>query len=335
MTRTVSCVRPDGTPATDPSECRRTAPPTVTSCVEYSGCGAQWNIGNWSSCTNTCGIGIQTRPVTCQAADGSVQPDVACARRRPSGQQSCGDYSTCTFSWVTSEWGSCEVSNSCGVGSESRNVHCQRSDGCTVADGNCASSRPAAARGCVAPTCVATNTSCASLFANGTTTSGRYTIDPDGPGGSTGLSVYCDMTSHGGGWTNLDFVNDRVWLDASNFIACTGGLQQDANSITCTRPRFDGQEGLPLYQFRCDGSDRSVDYVLDHVAPLLGHRARRLLGFTQLASGQIMGGGASTGGNEYCYAHGVVARIDHLACDEYRVPGNNQQCVPGYFTLRL
>jgi hypothetical protein len=45
--------------------------------------------------------------------------------------------------------------------------------------------------------------SCASLLAAGQTQDGLYVVDPDGAGGFAPLTVRCDMTRDGGGWTML------------------------------------------------------------------------------------------------------------------------------------
>jgi RHS repeat-associated protein len=45
--------------------------------------------------------------------------------------------------------------------------------------------------------------SCRDIYESGVTTSGDYTIDPDGEGGADPISVYCLMSLSGGGWTKL------------------------------------------------------------------------------------------------------------------------------------
>ena len=43
--------------------------------------------------------------------------------------------------------------------------------------------------------------SCREVLDRGSTLSGRYEIDPDGPGGIASFDVYCDMDTWDGGWT--------------------------------------------------------------------------------------------------------------------------------------
>ncbi|MFO0607205.1 MAG: fibrinogen-like YCDxxxxGGGW domain-containing protein [Polyangiales bacterium] len=49
--------------------------------------------------------------------------------------------------------------------------------------------------------CNMTRRNCREVLASGGTTSGVYTIDPDGAGGAAPFDVYCDQTTNGGGWT--------------------------------------------------------------------------------------------------------------------------------------
>jgi hypothetical protein len=42
---------------------------------------------------------------------------------------------------------------------------------------------------------------CLDALAQGVTTSGQITIDPDGPGGNPPFAAYCDQTTADGGWT--------------------------------------------------------------------------------------------------------------------------------------
>lgn len=64
--------------------------------------------------------------------------------------------------------------------------------------------------------------SCLDIRDGGVTTSGVYTIDPDGDGGLAAFTVYCEMNVAGGGWTLLS--NRRA--GSTNTEACGANLAQ-------------------------------------------------------------------------------------------------------------
>ncbi len=331
-TRVVSCEWTDGQPA-DPALCVRTAPASQTSCYDNTSCTVAWRVPAWSACSTSCGLGERSRNVHCRDGNGFWAPDTACAHLpKPSRVEECGDYSTCTYQWVANSWSQCDAVNSCTNGAQLRSVHCQRSDGCTVADSVCPGTRPDPVRVCANPSCQGAAQSCKMLLDQGTTTSGRYVIDADGPGPGAPVDVFCDMTSHGGGWTNIDFTNARIWLTPTDYVSCMGGLTYDAQSVTCTRPRYNDLESQPLYQFSCGGTDRTVDYVFDNIAPLMGHQSSNMMGFASLKHDS--GNGISTGDAEYCFANGQVVHWNTADCAKYN-GGGNGSCIPGYFTLSL
>ena len=160
--------------------------------------------------------------------------------------------------------------------------------------------------------------------------SGNYTIDPDGSGPKGLMTVYCDMSYSGGGWTNFNFSAKRVYLANGIYILCNNGLTANTSSITCTNPLFNGNSSMPLYHYRCDGNDHSANYIKDHMFPLLGHNQSNTLGFKSFS--QRYTSWTSSGTNEFCYVSGKVVRYNTSACSPYNSQGNGN-CRPGFFTL--
>lgn len=165
---------------------------------------------------------------------------------------------------------------------------------------------------------------------------GVYSIDPDGTGPTVAQDAYCDMTHSGGGWTNVDFALNRVVLANGNFVFCNGGLSANGTSITCKNPIFNGNMSMPLYHYYCNGSDGSADYILDYMAPWLGHNTTVSLGFSGLYQ-RYNGQGqprTSQGRNEFCYIAGEVVRYDDPKCHPYS-NNRNGNCIPNFFTLSI
>jgi len=61
------------------------------------------------------------------------------------------DAAACSYGWVTGNWGSC--SETCGGGTRTRSVACERSDGAASADGNCSGSKPTSSQNCNTQSC--------------------------------------------------------------------------------------------------------------------------------------------------------------------------------------
>ncbi|XP_019857924.1 PREDICTED: microfibril-associated glycoprotein 4-like [Amphimedon queenslandica] len=120
------------------------------------------------------------------------------------------------------------------------------------------------------------NRDCNSLFEDGISTSGVYTVNPDG---GTPFKVYCDMETDGGGWTvfqrrqdgSVDFY--RNWTDYENgFGDLTGefwlGLskvhrltKEGSNTLRVDLGDFEGNTSYANYS-TFNVSDGSTEYIL-------------------------------------------------------------------------
>ncbi|VDN91583.1 unnamed protein product [Brugia pahangi] len=99
-------------------------------------CPPEWDIGEMSQCSHTCGGGLRTRKVRCirrisrtgGAESTLILPDGQCPQPKPTSNEACG-LVDCPAAWKTSNWGQC--STTCGPGEQRREVTCEQ----RVADG--------------------------------------------------------------------------------------------------------------------------------------------------------------------------------------------------------
>ncbi|XP_070531950.1 uncharacterized protein [Ptychodera flava] len=138
--------------------CSLPACPTTITTYEFT-------IDNWSTCSVTCGDGIQTRSVTCNSIPDNISVDdsncINAGLTQPSTTQLCNLGNcpvTITYEYYTGLFGACSVT--CGNGFQFREVYC-RAVGTTteVADTFCTQQgleKPGNIQACSEPVCPTT-----------------------------------------------------------------------------------------------------------------------------------------------------------------------------------
>ena len=150
QTRTVRCLRSDGTQVAD-TFCAMAKPAATQSCLNTVGC--LWKVTAFGGCSaGTCSVGIQTRTVRCENPTAMLVPDSYCvnAGARPTETQSCTNTTGC--SWFAGGYGTCSVR--CGGGSASRAVYCQNTSGAQVSNTWCTGAPPASTMTCNTFPCI-------------------------------------------------------------------------------------------------------------------------------------------------------------------------------------
>uniref|UniRef100_A0A8D3CQZ4 Thrombospondin type 1 domain containing 4 n=1 Tax=Scophthalmus maximus TaxID=52904 RepID=A0A8D3CQZ4_SCOMX len=101
-------------------------------------CPAFWDIGEWSECSKTCGLGMQHRQVLCRQVYANRTLNVHTSRcrhlERPETASTC-QLKICSEWQIRSEWTACSVP--CGLGQRSREVRCVSNVGDFVPDEEC------------------------------------------------------------------------------------------------------------------------------------------------------------------------------------------------------
>ncbi|KAI5623766.1 thrombospondin type-1 domain-containing protein 4-like isoform X1, partial [Silurus asotus] len=101
-------------------------------------CPAFWDIGEWSECSKTCGLGMQHRQILCRQFYINRTLTVPAKRcehlERPESSSTC-QLKICSEWQIRSEWSSCSMP--CGVGQRTREVRCVSNVGDIVEDEEC------------------------------------------------------------------------------------------------------------------------------------------------------------------------------------------------------
>nr|XP_034962630.1 A disintegrin and metalloproteinase with thrombospondin motifs 9 isoform X4 [Zootoca vivipara] len=127
-TRLVVCQHPNGERFTDLSCEILDKPPDREQC-NMQDClrDTAWNSGPWSSCSVSCGRGVQQRSVVCHLGAHKTTSDTECSQAsRPASEQECQMAECASYSWKTEDWQDC--SKTCGEGSRYRKVTCVDQD---------------------------------------------------------------------------------------------------------------------------------------------------------------------------------------------------------------
>ena len=123
--------------------CEQTAPEkdndgyiTDENVSQYQEESFYWTTGNWSGCDGACGVGTETRSVTCVSTLGGSVNSANCTESKPDSERPCrGSASNCSFEWKTSDWSQC--SEVCDGGIKTRDVYCQAPSGERVNESRC------------------------------------------------------------------------------------------------------------------------------------------------------------------------------------------------------
>lgn len=166
---TTASVAGDGSTAAvvHTDNCAGSGQPTAERACSSS-CDYKWELGAWSACTGPCGTGQRTRSVQCvvdnhdasTSTELVVAAEVLCVTAfgaKPVASEGCALTSSCTYRWVSGDWGSCSIDCGTTPGNQTRDVTCARVGDSTnaavdvslcTATGSAAGTKPDVSRSC-------------------------------------------------------------------------------------------------------------------------------------------------------------------------------------------
>ncbi|XP_071156036.1 A disintegrin and metalloproteinase with thrombospondin motifs 16-like isoform X1 [Mytilus edulis] len=154
----VTCVQVNNNKPADDFHCNLFSKPSESpEACNGNPCPPGWSVGNWESCSRTCGGGITHRTVQCTVLQHGSHTPVAeshCrGQRKPQTSKSC-NITPCPGVWKATDWSCC--SKTCSKGVKSRQVKCYASHDSSqpIADSNCvANQKPGEQEMCMAKPC--------------------------------------------------------------------------------------------------------------------------------------------------------------------------------------
>ena len=213
-----------------------------------------WTVGEWGSCSVTCGGGVQTREVSCSNST------LCGLTSQPSSSSACNTQSCPTF-WSVGAWSSCSAS--CSGGSMTRNVTCMQDiDGVVaqVPSEQCTETAPSVNGNCnffPCPTWQYSDwSSCSAQCGYGvqqrTATCTKY--DGTALAASQCSAMEQDTLSQPCQNNPCPHWHRSAWGDCS--LPCGGGNQ--TRQVSCRMPHDAIFEGLPVSTSLCPTSGADI-----------------------------------------------------------------------------
>lgn len=324
-TRSVTCVREDGTTVAD-ANCTGAKPATTQATTDYSGCSYSWNYSGWST-PSACGSVTQTRTVWCQRSDGTTVSDASCTGTKPATSNTTTNYSSCTYSNSYGSWGSCSAS--CGGGTQIRTATCMRSDGTAVASSNCPA--PTTSQSCNTQSCYTYSWSSGSWSTPagcGTVTQTR-SVSCVRSDGTTMSDAYCSGTKPATTQSGTSYATCTYSFSYGSWGSCSASCGGGTQSRTATCVRSDGATvansscGTPVTTQSCNTQSC---YTYSWSYGSWGSCSASCGGGTQTRSATCLRSDGAAMDGSYCGAVGPTSQSCNTAACSYTWQQTASQC---------